>query len=79
MSEAYPDDKYFPSYLTLARHGLDGFQEAEAMRCEVCGAALTATKTDLPFKVREPGIVVFKGLPVLECTNCGGIELEIIR
>ena len=40
------------------------------MRCEVCGAALTATKTDLPFKVRESGIVVFQGLPVLQCTSC---------
>ena len=49
------------------------------MRCEVCGAALTATKTDLPFKVRESGIGVFKRFPVLQCTNCGGIELEIIR
>jgi len=23
--EAYPDDKYFPSYLLLAREGVDGF------------------------------------------------------
>jgi len=51
-------------------------EEAEAMRCEVCGAALTATKTDLPFKVRESGIVVLKGLPVLQCTNCPQYLLE---
>jgi hypothetical protein len=25
LVEAYPDDKYFPSYLTLARHGPDTF------------------------------------------------------
>src|SRR3972149_1235293 len=46
------------------------------MRCEVCGAELTATKTDLPFKVRESGIVVLKGLPVLHCTNCPQDLLE---
>ena len=40
------------------------------MRCEVCGAELTATKTDLPFKVRETGIVILKSLPVLQCANC---------
>jgi len=25
LVEAYPDDKYFPSYLTVARHGPDAF------------------------------------------------------
>lgn len=46
------------------------------MRCEVCGAELTAIKTDLPFKVREPGIVILKGLPVLQCANCPQYLLE---
>jgi YgiT-type zinc finger domain-containing protein len=40
------------------------------MRCEVCGAELAAITTDLPFKVREPGIVILKGLPVLQCARC---------
>lgn len=40
------------------------------MRCEVCGAELMATETDLPFKVRERGIVILKSLPVLACANC---------
>jgi YgiT-type zinc finger domain-containing protein len=40
------------------------------MRCEVCGAELKATKTDLPFKVRDAGIVILKGLPVLQCASC---------
>ncbi|MBI4413244.1 MAG: YgiT-type zinc finger domain-containing protein [candidate division NC10 bacterium] len=31
---------------------------------------MTATKTDLPFKVRETGIVILKSLPVLQCANC---------
>lgn len=40
------------------------------MRCEVCGAELKAIITDLPFKVREPGIVIVKGVPVLQCASC---------
>jgi hypothetical protein len=36
------------------------------MRCEVCGTQLTAIRTDLPFKVRETGMVILKGLPVLQ-------------
>ena len=42
----------------------------EAMKCTVCGAELKATRTDLPFKVRETGIVILKSLPVLQCANC---------
>jgi YgiT-type zinc finger domain-containing protein len=50
--------------------------EAEARRCEVCGAELEAIKTDLPFEMRESGIVVLKGLPVLLCANCPQYLLE---
>jgi YgiT-type zinc finger domain-containing protein len=46
------------------------------MRCEVCGAELAAITTDLPFKVREPGIVILKGLPVLQCVRCPQYLLE---
>lgn len=46
------------------------------MRCEVCGAELAAITTDLPFKVREPGIVILKGLPVLQCARCPQYLLE---
>ena len=46
------------------------------MKCEVCGAALVAITTDLPFKVREPGIVILKGLPVLQCSSCPQYLLE---
>ena len=46
------------------------------MRCEVCGAELAAITTDLPFKVREPGIVILKGLPVLQCASCPQYLLE---
>lgn len=40
------------------------------MRCEMCGAELAAITTDLPFKVREPGIVILKGVPVWQCARC---------
>jgi YgiT-type zinc finger domain-containing protein len=46
------------------------------MRCGVCGAEMTAMKTDLPFKVREAGIVILKGLPVLQCGNCPEYLIE---
>ncbi|PYM12046.1 MAG: YgiT-type zinc finger domain-containing protein [Candidatus Rokuibacteriota bacterium] len=46
------------------------------MRCEVCGAELVAVETDLPFKIREPGIVILKGVPVLQCPRCPQYLLE---
>jgi YgiT-type zinc finger domain-containing protein len=46
------------------------------MRCGVCGAQLTAIRTDLPFKVRDTGIVILKGLPVLQCAHCPQYLIE---
>ena len=46
------------------------------MRCTVCGAELSATKTDLPFKVRETSIVILKNLPVMQCGNCPEYLIE---
>lgn len=46
------------------------------MRCEVCGAEVAAITTDLPFKVREPGIVILKGVPVWQCSRCPQYFLE---
>jgi len=46
------------------------------MRCTVCGAELTSTRTDLPFKVGATSIVIFKSLPVLQCRNCPEYLLE---
>jgi YgiT-type zinc finger domain-containing protein len=40
------------------------------MRCRVCGSKLRPLITDLPFKVSDTGIVILKGLPVLQCDNC---------
>lgn len=46
------------------------------MRCTVCGAELRPTKTDLPFKVSDRAIVIFKGLPVIQCGKCPEYLLE---
>ena len=40
------------------------------MRCTVCGGQMAATVTDVPFKVRDTGIVIIKGLPVFACGSC---------
>jgi len=46
------------------------------MRCSVCGSRLKPLITDLPFKVSDMGIVILKGLPVLQCDNCREYLLE---
>jgi len=46
------------------------------MRCGICGAELKATKTDLPFKVRDAGIVILKSLPVFQCSRCPQYLIE---
>lgn len=33
-------------------------------------------RTDLPFKIGDSSIVVVKALPVLQCRQCGEIEME---
>ncbi len=40
------------------------------MRCHICGAEMSRTSTDLPFKVENRSIVIIKELPVYQCTNC---------
>ncbi|HXM41141.1 MAG TPA: type II toxin-antitoxin system MqsA family antitoxin [Bryobacteraceae bacterium] len=46
------------------------------MRCRVCGGLLESRVTDLPFKIGDSAIVIFKSLPVLQCDQCGEAELE---
>jgi len=40
------------------------------MICHVCGAEMKRTITDMPFKLRDTGIVVVKELPVIQCESC---------
>ncbi|MBN1509514.1 MAG: YgiT-type zinc finger protein [Sedimentisphaerales bacterium] len=46
------------------------------MICRNCGGELEKLVTNLPFKVDEDSIVIIKGLPVLQCKNCGEYLLE---
>ncbi len=40
------------------------------MKCRVCGGLRQQKRTDLPFKIGESTIVIVKGLPVVQCTQC---------
>ncbi len=46
------------------------------MKCRVCGSMLQTVSTDLPFKVHDRAIVIFKELPVLQCQNCAEYLIE---
>ena len=46
------------------------------MKCGVCGGLLTKQITDLPFKTDVISIVIIKGVPVLQCGQCGETELD---
>ena len=46
------------------------------MKCTVCGAELRAKSSDLLFKIWDTGIVIVKGLPVLQCGNCPEYLIE---
>ena len=47
-----------------------------AMKCTVCGASMIPIKTDLPLKLSEHRIVIFKELPVLQCRACREYLIE---
>ncbi len=46
------------------------------MKCRVCAGPQEPRVTDLPFKIGDSLIVILKDLPVLQCRQCGDIELE---
>ena len=46
------------------------------MKCTVCGASMNRINTDLPFKLSEDRIVIFKQLPVLQCRACREYLIE---
>ena len=46
------------------------------MTCRACKGTLERTVTDPPFKLTRSSIVIFKSLPVLQCTQCNDTELE---
>ncbi len=46
------------------------------MNCNICGAGMEQMETDLPFKLDERSIIIIKGLPVLQCSNCREYLIE---
>jgi YgiT-type zinc finger domain-containing protein len=50
--------------------------EEKVMICHICGGELEAVITNLPFKVDGDRIVIIKGLPVLQCANCGEYVID---
>ena len=46
------------------------------MKCTVCGSGMRSKKTDLPLKLSEERIVIFKQLPVWQCGSCREYLIE---
>ena len=46
------------------------------MKCHSCGEKFESVITDLPFKTGPNSIIIIKGLPVLQCLNCGEYLIE---
>jgi YgiT-type zinc finger domain-containing protein len=46
------------------------------MKCTVCGSSLHTISTNLPFKINDQSIVIFKGLPILQCRSCAEYLIE---
>lgn len=46
------------------------------MKCTACGSTMRPVTSDLPFKITDQTIVIVKGLPVLQCENCGEYLIE---
>jgi YgiT-type zinc finger domain-containing protein len=44
--------------------------------CRICQGRLQSRITDVPFKIADAAIAILKSLPVLQCRQCGAIELE---
>lgn len=46
------------------------------MKCHNCGEKFYPVITDLPFKTGLHSIIIIKGLPVFQCSNCGEYLIE---
>lgn len=46
------------------------------MKCRICGGAMREVVTDLPLKLNQKSIIIFKELPVLQCENCSEYLIE---
>ena len=79
LVEAYPDDKYLPSYLILARHGSEAFHVLFATDLDGCwyGSAHRMTGTEYPLQrgTRRPGTLRWNG----KHRPASGIESNPLR
>lgn len=46
------------------------------MKCHACGVPMRRVVTDLPFRVNRSVMIILKGLPYVECSECGAYVLE---
>lgn len=46
------------------------------MNCTVCGAQMHERTTNLPFKTSDRTTLIVRGLPIVECDNCGEYLIE---
>lgn len=44
--------------------------------CRVCGGGMEVRVTDMPFKIGDSAVAILKEVPVLQCAQCGEIEIE---
>ncbi len=46
------------------------------MKCHLCGVKFEHLITDIPFKISDATIAILKGMPILQCENCGEYLIE---
>jgi len=46
------------------------------MKCHVCGSEMIVEQSDMPFKITQHKVVIFRDLPVASCQGCGEFLLD---
>lgn len=46
------------------------------MTCHVCSGDMKAVTADMPFNIDATHIVIFKGLPIYQCGQCGDYLID---
>lgn len=50
--------------------------EVNPMKCHVCGTQMKTVVADLPFRADRSVMIILRGVPLLECCECGAYALE---
>jgi YgiT-type zinc finger domain-containing protein len=53
------------------------FKEKKFMKCPLCKAGMTKSKTSLPYEIGEDSLIVIKDVPAIVCGQCGEFFIEI--